>query len=146
MVKPVKTTAERRIAASVAQVWSVITNPYALEELDPRVSVVATQGTPGQLDFRYEAVRSGVAVITQVTDVVPEKRLTLGKMSASDGTPLGAERARLWRNGDAVDLHWTLIQLPPWYLRPFVALVSRALLPRWLAKVEAEVLRPRGGT
>ena len=103
-MKPVKTEAERRIAASVDQVWSVITDPYALEGLDPKVRVVATQGTPGELDFLYKLERSGKSVVTQVIDAVPGQRLTLGKISASDGTPAGAERARLWRHEEVVDL------------------------------------------
>lgn len=141
MAKLVVTSAERRISASTAAVWSVLTDPHSLARIEPRARLVATHGLPGEVGSRYTIAVFGIPIEREVVEAIVGQRLVLHSLSSRDRSVLGEQRGELRSDGDTVVLTWTVTQSPPSMIRGISALTSRLALPRWLAKVAREATK-----
>jgi len=143
----VSVTHERRIAASPAAVWYVISTPEMHERLDPRCHLALTAGQGGVgseyvLDVRAGLARARLRYV--IREAIPQTRWVAEIDRA--GRDAGVQRAELVPETTGTLLRWT-VTLPAGRLtRRLVTASCERELNKWLAAVDHHARSRPGGT
>jgi carbon monoxide dehydrogenase subunit G len=143
----VSVTQERRIAASPATVWYLISTPEMHDRLDPRCHLESTTGN-GDVGSEYVLnVRAGLAQARLryvVREAIPEKTWVAEIDRA--GKDAGVQPAELIPQTAGTLLRWT-VTLPTGRLtRCLVTAWCERELDKWLGAVDRHSLSMPGGT
>jgi len=143
----VSVTQERRIAATPAAVWYVISTPQMHERLDPRCRLESTTGNgDGGSEFVLN-IRAGLArarLRYLIREAIPETRWVAEVYRA--GKDAGVQRAELRPETAGTVLRWT-VTLPTGRLtRRLVTASCERELDKWLAAVDHHSRSTPGGT
>lgn len=143
----VSVTQERRIAATPAVVWYVISTPEMHDRLDPRCHLESATGN-GDVGSEYVLnVRAGLAQARLhyvVREAIPQTRW-VAEMDRA-GEYAGVQCAELVPETAGTLLRWTVTQPTSRLTRRLVTAWCERELDKWLAAVDRHSRSTPGGT
>lgn len=147
MKSTVSVTQERRIAATPAAVWYVISTPEMHDRLDPRCHLESTTGNGDVgsayvLNVRAGLLRARLRYI--IREAIPETRWVAEVDRA--GKDAGVQRAELVPEAAGTLLRWTVTQPSDRLTRRLVTAWCERELDTWLAAVDRHSRSTPGGT
>ncbi|WP_158647473.1 SRPBCC domain-containing protein [Actinoplanes sp. ATCC 53533] len=147
MKSTVSVTQERRIAATPAVVWYVISTPEMHDRLDPRCHLESATGN-GDVGSEYVLnVRAGLAQARLhyvVREAIPQTRW-VAEMDRA-GEYAGVQCAELVPETAGTLLRWTVTQPTGRLTRRLVTAWCERELDKWLAAIDRHSRSTPGGT
>jgi carbon monoxide dehydrogenase subunit G len=135
------------IGAPIGVVWSLITDPGRIPELDPRLALLSTSGDESSVGSGYvlRATRGSRSLDMTYRVVEADAPHSLLMKVAISGAESGTQAAHLQSEGNATRLTWTTETVAPFGTALLARRMMRAEMRSWLESIASLSSRGEAG-